>query len=127
RRGARRSEDPDELAEDEPSLCDDVAFSDERPVGVGRENPGEEDEISRAHRIGGVRQLGPSRHVDLFACPHFGIPDTASTSILAPGSASALTSTSVEAGLVDPKTSWRTGLTSGRSAMSTRKIVTLNT
>ena len=49
-----------------------------------------------------------------------GIRATASTSILIPGIASRLTSTSVLAGRVSPKNSLRTGLIAGRSSTSVR-------
>ena len=56
-----------------------------------------------------------------------GIAATASISSSAPGTASAETSTSVDAGRASPKTSCRTGLIRARSPMSSRKVVTLTT
>ena len=52
---------------------------------------------------------------------------TASTSILAPGTARPLTSTSVAAGRAAPKTRCRTGSISGRSDTSVRNTATLTT
>ena len=96
-------------------------------VDVDREDPGDEDEAARSHRVRGVRELRPPEHADLLAPLFTETSATHSISTFAPSTARRGTSTSVIAGRVAPKTSCRTGLMSGRSSMSVRKIVTLTT
>ena len=88
--------------------CVDQVLDEERPAGerpFGRAGERLGEPCDR--RVVGIRA-------------HDGISATHSTSIFAPGITSAEISTSVEAGRLSPKTSWRTGFTSGRSLTSVR-------
>ena len=102
----------------------DVVAVDAR--AVGRPDPGGVDQVLDEQRapcerpVGGAEQrLVEPGDRGVEGIVH-GWSATHSTSIFAPGITSAETSTSVEAGRVSPNTSWRTGLTSGRSVTSVR-------
>ena len=102
---------------------------------VRRADPRRVDQVLDEQRAPGERPAGAAQRlvepgdpgvVGVARGAH-GTSATHSTSIFAPGITSAEISTSVEAGRVSPKTSWRTGFTSGRSSTSVRKTVTLTT
>src|SRR5262249_38749354 len=117
RRAAGRLQDASELVEDEPRLLDGVVAADEDALRIDGEDARNEDEASGAYRVGGVRQLRAAGNTDLLAPAH-GTSATHSISTFAPSTARRGASTSVDAGRVAPKTSWRTGLILGRSSTS---------